>query len=125
MNNIFEAKKLELLGTYLFVLRFSFIKFMDLLIDFWLHWVFLTVRGLALVAASGATLCYGWRPSRCGGFSCCRAQAPGTRASVVVARRLRSGGSEVVAHGLSCSMACGIFPDQGSNLCPLHGQADS
>ena len=26
---------------------------------------------------------------------------------------------------LSCSAACGIFPDQGSNPCPLHWQADS
>ena len=34
-------------------------------------------------------------------------------------------GSVVVAHGPSCSAACGIFPDQGSNLCPLHWQADS
>ena len=34
-------------------------------------------------------------------------------------------GSVVVAHGLSCSVACGIFPDQGSNPCPLHWQADS
>ena len=31
----------------------------------------------------------------------------------------------VVAHGLSCSVACGIFPNQGSNPCPLHWQADS
>ena len=30
-----------------------------------------------------------------------------------------------MAHGLSCSAACGIFPDQGSNPCPLHWQADS
>ena len=30
-----------------------------------------------------------------------------------------------MAHGPSCSTACGIFPDQGSNLCPLHWQADS
>ena len=30
-----------------------------------------------------------------------------------------------MAHRLSCSVACGIFPDQGSNLCPLHWQADS
>ena len=37
---------------------------------------------------------------------------------------LWQGGSEVVAHGLSCS-ACGIFPDQGLNLCLLHWQADS
>ena len=30
-----------------------------------------------------------------------------------------------MAHGLSCSAACGIFPDQGSNPCPLHWQEDS
>ena len=28
--------------------------------------------------------------------------------------------SIVVAHGLSCPMACGIFLDQGSNSCLLH-----
>ena len=33
--------------------------------------------------------------------------------------------SVVMAHGLGCSVARGIFPDQGSNLCPLHQQADS
>ena len=36
----------------------------------------------------------------------------------------RRAGSVVVAHGPSCSPACGIFPDQGSNPCPLHWQAD-
>ena len=30
-----------------------------------------------------------------------------------------SAGSTVVVHGLSCSTACGIFLDQGSNLCLL------
>ena len=30
-----------------------------------------------------------------------------------------------MAHGLSCSAACGIFPDQGLNPCLLHWQADS
>ena len=34
-------------------------------------------------------------------------------------------GSVVVGHRLSCSTACGIFPDQELNLCPLHWQADS
>ena len=34
-------------------------------------------------------------------------------------------GSVVVAQGLRCSAACGIFPDQGSNPCPLHWQAGS
>ena len=33
--------------------------------------------------------------------------------------------SVVVAHGLSCSAACEIFPDQGQNPYPLHWQADS
>ena len=28
-------------------------------------------------------------------------------------------------HRLSCSEACGIFPDQGSNPSPLHWPADS
>ena len=29
-----------------------------------------------------------------------------------------------MAHGLSCPMACRIFPDQGSNLALLHWQMD-
>ena len=33
--------------------------------------------------------------------------------------------SVVVVHGLSCSTAGGIFPDQGLNSCPLYRQADS
>ncbi|XP_032489869.1 diphthine methyltransferase isoform X2 [Phocoena sinus] len=34
-------------------------------------------------------------------------------------------GSAATAHGPSRSAACGIFPDQGTNPCPLHRQADS
>ena len=30
-----------------------------------------------------------------------------------------------MVNGLSCSMACGIFPDQGLNPCSLHWQVDS
>ena len=37
----------------------------------------------------------------------------------------RRAGSVTMAHGPSCSTACGILPDQGSNPCPLHWQADS
>ena len=33
---------------------------------------------------------------------------------------LGSQASAVVVHGLRCSEACGISPDQGLNLCPLH-----
>ena len=72
------------------------------------------------------------RASHCGGFSCCRAPAVGARAAVVAACGLSSGGlglssagSVVVAYGLSCYMACGIFLDQGSKPCPLHWQVDS
>lgn len=32
-------------------------------------------------------------------------------------------GAAVLGHGLSCSRACGIFPDQGSDRCPLHCKA--
>ena len=41
-------------------------------------------------------------------------------ASLVAEHRLQSTGSVVVTHGLSCSLACGIFLDQGSSPCPLH-----
>ena len=37
----------------------------------------------------------------------------------------RRAGSVIVAHGPRRSAACGILPDQGSNPCPLHWQADS
>ena len=37
----------------------------------------------------------------------------------------RRAGPAAVAHGPSCSAACGIPPDQGSNPRPLHRQADS
>ena len=100
---------------------------------FWLHWVFVAARRLSLAAASG-----GYSLLQCAGFSLqwlLLLQSTGSRhmgfsscgswASVIVARGLQSAGSVVVALGLSCSVACGIFPDQGSNPCPLHWQADS
>ena len=31
-------------------------------------------------------------------------------------------GSVVVVHGLCCPEACGMFPDQGSNPCPVAGR---
>ena len=42
-------------------------------------------------------------------------------ASLVAEHRVQTrAGSVIVAHEPSCSTACGIFPDQGSNPCPLH-----
>ena len=52
----------------------------------------------------------------------------GTQTSVAVACGLSScasTGSVAVAHRPSCSVTRGIFPDQGSNQCLLHWQADS
>ena len=62
-------------------------------------------------AALGLRCCE--RTSRCGGLSLL--QSTGSRCAGLV----------VVAHGLSCSTAHGIFPNQGSNPCPLHWQVDS
>ena len=45
--------------------------------------------------------------------------------SVVAAPGLCSTGSVVEVHRLSCPMACGIFRDQGLDLCLLHWQGDS
>ena len=46
-------------------------------------------------------------------------------ASLVAEQFLGCVGSVVVVHGLSCSVAYGIFLDQGANPCPLHWQVDS
>ena len=83
------------------------------IIYFWLCWVFVSVWGLSPVVASG-----GHSSSRCVGLSLLRPLPLRSTGS-------RHAGSVIVAHGLSCSAACGIFPDQGSNPCPPHWQADS
>ena len=57
------------------------------------------------------------------GFQACGLQQLWHMGSVIVALGLQSAGSVVVGHRLSCSAACGIFLDQGSNPFPLHWQA--
>ena len=54
-----------------------------------------------------------------------RASVGATRGLSSVGPRLQSTGSIVAAHGLSCSAACRIFPDQGSNIYLLYWQDDS
>ena len=71
------------------------------------------MRGLSPAVASG-----GHSSSRCAGLSL-------SRPVLLRSTSSRRAGSVVVAHGPSRSAACGIFPDQGSNPCPLHWQADS
>ena len=56
---------------------------------FWLLGSSLLHAGFLHLQRARATLhCGGARASHCGGFSCCRAWAVGTRASVVVAHGL-------------------------------------
>ena len=117
---------------YFYVFLLFFFK---LFIYLWLHWVPAAVHGPSPAAASR-----GYSSSRCMGLSLwwplpLRSTGSRRAGSVVVAcgfsscgsraQQLWLAGSAVVAHGLSCSTARGIFPDQGSNPCPLHWQADS
>ena len=76
-------------------------------------WWWLKIRLFYFSAVLGLPCCV-WA-SRCNGF-CCRAQALGHAGS-------RHAGAAVLVQGLSCSVARGIFPDQGSNRCPLQCKA--
>ena len=103
----------------------------------WFHFLklffkFLTVLGLhccpgfSLVVAGGGYCLVVVHGLLISVASRCRAWALGLTASVVAALKLCSAGSTAVLHvGLSCSMACGIFLDQGLNPCLLRWQADS
>ena len=81
-----------------------------LLFFFWLCCVFVSVRGLSLVAASG-----GHSSSQCAGLSLSRPLPLRSTGS-------RRAGSVGVAHGPSCSAACGIFPDQARTRVPCIGR---
>ena len=103
----------HLLFVDFFLIRLLFKNFIYLFIYLWLCCVFVSVRGLSPVVASGDH-----SSSQCAGLSLSR--------PLLLRRSMgsRRAGSVIVAHGPSCSAACGIFPDQGSNPCPLHWQAD-
>ena len=102
-----------LIFYFLFIYFFLIFIYFILFIYLWLCWVFVSVQGLSLVAASG-----GHSSSRCVGLSL-------SRPLLLRSTGSRRAGSVTVAHGSSCSAACGSFPDQGSNPCALHWQADS
>ena len=87
--------------------------FIYLSIYLWLCWVFVSVRGLSPAAASG-----GHSSSWCAGLSL-------SRPLLLRSTGSRRAGSAIVAHGPRHSAACEILPDQGSNPCSLHWQADS
>ena len=91
-----------------------------------LHRLFSSYGKWRLLSSCGA-----WA-SHCSGVSYCGARVLGTEASAVVRHGLRSCSAwalehrlNSLAHALSYSVACGIFPDHGSNPCLLHWQVDS
>ena len=61
-------------------LKNYFIYLFNLFICLWLCWVFVSVRGLPPVAASGGHSYRGAWASHSHGLSCCGAQAPDTQA---------------------------------------------
>ena len=110
LETVFSISKSQMKSN---VILLWWLIFFKLFIYFWLCWVFVSVRGLSPVGASG-----GHSSSRCAGL-------PPSRPLLLRSTGSRRAGSAVVAHGPSCSAACRILPDQGSNPCPLHWQADS
>ena len=108
-----QYTNLTMLYFHFFLPGLFFFFFLILFIQLWLCWVFVSVLGLSLVAASG-----GQSSLRCAGLSL-------SRPLLLRSTGSRCAGSAIVAHGPSRSVACGIFPDQGSHPCPLHWQADS
>ena len=102
-----------------------------------LIYLILTVLGLhccsgfSLVATSPQRLpfCGSVQASHRGGFIV-EHRLQGAQASMPAACGFSTCGSQAVkcwvsSCALSCSAACGIFLDQGSNLCLLHWQVDS
>ena len=81
--------------------------------NFIIHFWLLLFIFVAAHAVSPAVASRGYSSLQCMGFS------------LRWLSLLQSMGSLVVAHGLCCPMACGIFLDQGSNLHPQHWQVDS
>ena len=86
--------------TKLFTQNYYFFKFY--LFTFWFSWVVLLLTGFLYYSEWGLLSSCSAQVSYCGGFSHYTAWALGTW--VLVAE----------AHGISCSTAHGIFPDQGS-----------
>ena len=96
--------------VFVFVLLLLPLLFYFYLI-FCLLWVFVAAHGFSSSCnEQGLLSVCSAQASPCGGCSCSGAQAPGCA------------GFSSCVHRLSCTTACGIFPDQGLNPCPLHSK---
>ena len=81
----------------------------------WLCWVFVSVRGLSLVAVSG-----GHSSSQCAGLSLSRPVL--LRPLLLRSTGSRHAGSVVVAHRPSCSVACGSSQTRARTRVPCIGR---
>ena len=103
--------------------------------SFWINTGFFILKFYLFLAALGLCCCKQaflscskgllsscvWA-SPCSGFSCCKAQALGAQTSVVVALRLLSTGSVVVAHGLIAPWHAESSQTRDQNCVPCIGR---
>ena len=87
-----------------------FLKLCLFILIFWLKWVFGAAHRLSLGCGEWVLLL------GCKGVSL---------RWLLLLQSIGSRASAVAVHGLSCSEACGLLPDQGSNSTLLHWQVDS
>ena len=85
------------------------------LIYLWLSWVFVAARAFLQLQRVEATFWLRRVASVLWSTECRVLPAPG----------LQNAGSVVVAPGLTCCAAWGVFPHQGMSPCLLHMQVDS
>ena len=122
MHFYIQHKYMHIYGQTIYILFLNFFSFSLCLPFFFLIFLFLYFFG----CVGSSFLCEGFLQLRQVGATLHRgAWASHSRSLLLRSTGSRCAGSVVVAHGSSCSAACGIFPDQGSNLCPLNWQADS
>ena len=111
--NVFQIQTI-----YIFFNFYTFIYLFIYLFIFGCVGSSLLCVGFLQLRRVGATLHRGARASHHRGLS-------PSRPLLLRSTGSKHAGSVLVAHGPSRSAACGILPDQGSNPCPLHWQADS
>ena len=111
MISFVVQKLLSLIRSHLF-----FVFFFKRTWSFFFFNLFMVVLGLRFCARALSSC--GHSSSQCTGLSL-------SWPLLLRSTGSRRAGSVIMAHGPSCSAACGIFPDQGSNPCTLHWQADS
>ena len=116
---------LDLADFFQFMLFFLRLcpSFLSVCLFVWLWWVFIDAHRLSLVVVSRVCSSCGLQASHCSDFSHFRAWA--LEHSVFSSCRSWALEHSLSNCGLSCSSACGIFPEWGSNPRLLQRQTDS